>query len=91
MLLTKEVFDYVKPGETIRTVTTKFQTLHDPGEANLKFVAVKGDSGTDWAIYGHRAHNTDNFVARQGDKVTGKDLIQSLCPCTEEVLNLYRF
>lgn len=91
MTITKEIFDQLKPGEIFRVVTTRVQNFRDPMEETLTFVCVKakGD-GIDWAIYAKRAGTYAEDIARYGDKVTSEDNIRSICPCDDEVFNLYR-
>ncbi len=83
-------FNSAEPGEIIRTVTTKYQNVHTTDQP-LTFVVVKGDSGLDWAIYCHYSYQSVDFIRREGDKVTSKENIMSIFPCTEEVYKLYRF
>lgn len=92
MLLTLDLFDMIKPGEMFRVVTTRIQNVHQPMEAELKFVCIK-DPGpnSQWTIYCHDAPSSDEFVKYHGDKVTGEKMITSICPCSPEVLKLYRF
>lgn len=88
-MLTEEIFDALQPGEVIRTVTTKLHNITGKNE-ELLFVAVKGQSGIDWAIYFHFPHYGVEHIKRVGDKVHSKEEILSLCPCTEGVLKKYR-
>lgn len=91
MIITKELFDKIKPGEIFRVVTTRFQNFHEPMEETLTFVCVKakGD-GIDWAIYAKRAGTYVEDIARYGDKVTSEENIRNICPCDDEVFQLYR-
>lgn len=91
MQITKDIFDQVKPGEIFRTVTTRFQNIHDPMGTTLTFACVKGKTGQDWAIYAARAGSLPDDIARYGDKVTSNENIRSLSDCDEEVLALYRY
>lgn len=90
LLLDREIFDSFQEGETMKIVTTRIQTMHSSFRVDLKFVAVKGGAD-DWAIYCHFPYQSDEFVKTNGDKVVGRGLIQSLCPCTPEILDRYRF
>ena len=91
MLLTKKIFDQIPDGEIFRIVTTKIQNVHKPMEAELTFIAKKGDGYPDWTIYCHHSHHDIEFIKEQGDKVMTRQEIQSICPCDEEVYRLYRF
>lgn len=96
-MFTIEEFNSAQPGEILRTVITKYQNFQHVNGKELKFVVVKGDSGHDWAIYGHFAYTEyghpklDEWILWHGDKVTSKENIMSIFPCTEEVYKLYRF
>ena len=56
----------------------------------LKWVAVKGYAD-DWCVYTHFADNDWDFIRRSGDKVTGKENIQKVVPCDEDVFSCYRY
>jgi hypothetical protein len=91
MIITKEIFDQIKPGEIFRVVTTRCQNFHEPMEQTLTFVCVKGkDIGIDWAIYAKRAGTYAEDVARYGDKLHDESNIRAICPCDDEVFQLYR-
>lgn len=90
LVLDKELFDNFRPGEIIKSVTTKIQTMHQPFSLILKFVALKGDIN-DWAIYCHHPHNNDQTITEIGEKVISKGMILSICPCTPDIFALYRF
>lgn len=90
MQITKAIFDEIKPGEIFRVVTTRIQNVSDPMLTKLTFVCVKGKSGIDWAIYCSLGTAHPDDIARYGDKVRDSENIRSICPCDEEVLNLYR-
>lgn len=90
MQLTKAIFAEIKPGEIFRVVTTKYQTVHEPLNAELTFVCVKGKADIDWAIYAGPGSANPSDIARYGDKVTSESSIRNICPCDDEVFNLYR-
>lgn len=90
MLITKEILNQFQPGEIFWTVTTKIQYVHEPMNAELTFVCVKGKSGMDWAIYCSWKGTNPNDIARNGDKVTSERMIRAICPCDDEVFELYR-
>jgi hypothetical protein len=56
----------------------------------LMWVARRG-GGHDWTIYTHWEERGMDYVLKNGDKVTGKDNIQKLVPCTPEAMSMYRF
>lgn len=91
MQITKEIFDQINPGEIFRVVTTRIQAVHEPMGTTLSFVCVKGrDIGIDWAIYAAREGSHPQDIARYGDKVTSVENIRNICPCDDEVFELYR-
>lgn len=90
MQITKDIFDQIAPGEIFRIVTTRIQAIHDPMGTSLAFACVKGKEDIDWAIYAARAGSQPDDIARYGDKVHDKANILSICPCDEEVYDLYR-
>ncbi len=90
LILTKELFDRIQPGEVFRIVTTNLQNFYEPGKMYLKFVCKKGDSGLDWAVYCGKPDKSDLYIATSGDKVHGRETLLSICPCDDEVLKLYR-
>jgi len=90
MLLTTEILNDIKPGEVFRTVTTKIQRMHKPMEAELTFVCKKGHGHNDWAIYCDFPDKDVSSIAKNGNKVASPDIIQSICPCDEEAMKLYR-
>jgi hypothetical protein len=90
MQIDKEIFDSIVDGEIFREVRTRIQAVHDPMKTTLTFVCVKGKSGIDWAIYCSKGGAAED-IARYGDKVKDKENILSICSCTEEVLELYRY
>jgi len=94
MQITKAVFDQIAPGEIFRVVTTRIQDIQEPMDATLTFVCVKAREGHEgtflWAIYAGKGSAHPNDVARYGHKIKDKDNILSICPCDEEVLQLYR-
>lgn len=92
MQITKELWDKIEPGEIFRVVTTRFQRMHEPLKETLKFVCVRSPyEFPSWSIYCQRPNWDDQSIAREGDKVHSKDIIQSICPCDPDVLALYRF
>lgn len=91
MQLTKAIFDLIKPGEIFRVVTTKIQAIQEPFKTELTFVCVKGKyEGVDWAIYAGHSGGMVWDIARYGVKVKEEDNIRNICPCDDEVFQLYR-
>ncbi len=90
MRVTRKVFDAFKPGEPFKIVITRIQNVILPMEATIKFIAKKGDSGLDWAIYYGHPEMDDKTIMTRGDKVHGEETIQSIMPCDAEVFDLYR-
>lgn len=93
MELTKEILEQeIKPGEIFKDVTTRIQRFHEPFRETLRFICKRGDDPqyVSWAIYCHRPENSALWIASWGDKVHSKDIIQSICPCTDEAFALYR-
>ena len=98
-MLTKELLTEIKTSEIFRTVTTRVQNFHEPMIMTLKFVCIKGAIETtepglqfqNWAIYAGLPEQSDDHIARHGDKVRGLLNIQSICPCDEGAFELYRF
>lgn len=91
MEITKKVFDQIDNGEIFRVVITRIQRFHEPYDRTLKFVCVKGAIGIDWAIYAGSEENTNEQLKVLGDKVSSPDIIRSICPCDDEIFNLYRY
>ena len=56
---------------------------------DLRWVAVRGRIH-DWTIYVHRATNTIQQVATNGDKVLFEENIRGLVPCDDESYEMYR-
>ena len=55
----------------------------------LRWIAKRGGIH-DWAIYIHFNTYTVDDVARNGDKVSGKENIKKLVPCDDEAFEMYR-
>lgn len=57
----------------------------------LRWVAVKGDGSTDWAIYVHwTGEHNDEWIARNGQKVLSFCNIEGMVKCTLEAREKYR-
>jgi hypothetical protein len=91
MQITKAIFDQLNAGEIFRVVTTRIQSFHEPMKVTLTFVCVKGKAGIDWAIYAGNVWDHPNNIAREGDKVNEEENIRGICPCDDEVFQLYRY
>lgn len=90
MILTLKLLQQIQPGEVFKIVTTKYQTVHNPGVSELKFLCIKGHGYDDWAIYSGYSYNSDETIKKNGDKVMQENNIRSICPCTDGAYNLYR-
>lgn len=92
--LTEEQFKALPRGEIFATgvIPNSPEGLFmTSGGGELRWVAKKGGGYDDWAIYCHWATQTESEVASNGDKVTMKENIKKLVPCTDAVLKLYRY
>lgn len=90
MSMTKEIFEAIPNGAAFRVVTTHIQNVYEPMKRYLKLVCKKSDVGIDWAIYCHTTEKSIDWILQHGDKVHGEETIRSVCPCTDEVFQLYR-
>jgi hypothetical protein len=90
MTITKEIFDQIKPGEIFRVVTTKIGGDHSPNDIEMTFVCAKGKSGIDWSVFASRGGGQPWDIARYGDKLSSEENIRNICPCDDEVFQLYR-
>lgn len=90
MHLTKAIFEHIPPGRIFRVVTTHLQNVFQPFSMEVTFVCVKGKSGIDWAIYHAPSGNHPAGISQYGDKVTSEANIRNICPCDDEVFQLYR-
>jgi hypothetical protein len=94
MQITKAIFDQINPGEIFWIVKTRLQAVENPMEDTLTFVCVKSKEGYEgrfeWAMYWDAGHGQPFDIARYGHKVRGEENIRSLCPCNDEVFQLYR-
>ncbi len=57
---------------------------------NIKWIAKKG-YGDDWAIYCHWSFTSDEFIERNGDKVTTELYIKRCVECDDTVFKKYRY
>ena len=86
-LLEKAAFDKLPDDTVFKVITTKLHTVeHDQ---LLKFVCKKGQAN-DWAIYWGLPTEHDIDISRHGNKVQSIENVLCLCPCSIEVLNVYR-
>jgi hypothetical protein len=91
-MLTLEKFQLLPPGKVFAKgeIEDSQEGLNmTGGEGMLKWVAKKGWAN-DWCVYTHYAHFYWEYIESNGDKVCGKENIQKVVPCTEEVFELYR-
>lgn len=93
MKLTKKEFEKLpfdtifKKGEIDNSPTGLY--MNNLG-GKLKWVAKKG-AINDWCIYTYWNDKTYDYVEQNGDKVHDDKNIKILVPCTDEVLDLYRY
>ena len=91
MVLNIRIFnEEIQHGEVFKVVVTKIHSVHEPFKAELKFVCKKG-GGNDWAIYAGKSDQSVEWIKAHGQKVTSERNIQGICPCTPDVLELYRY
>lgn len=55
-----------------------------------KWVAIRGGIW-DWAIYFGYAGESNEFIAKQGDKLHDKNIIRELVHCDDEAFGMYRY
>ena len=91
-MLTKAILEAMP----LDTVFAGGETTDDPDGINmtcsrdqLRWMAVRGWT-FDWVIYCHWAKHEYDWIARNGDKVTGEHNIRKLVPCDDEAYALYR-
>ena len=86
-----EVFNKLNKGEIFRIVTTRVQNVYDPMGTMLTFACIKGRGDVnDWAIYAGLPDKPIHTIAHLGDKVFTETEIKDLCPCDDNVYQLYR-
>ncbi len=92
MGLTKERFDQIPPGDIFRIVSQRVNENgdFDPSRPMTKFVCFKSKDGKWWDIRSALGTAHADDIARYGEELNGKEAILSICPCDEEVLELYR-
>lgn len=78
------------------TIFATGETTDDANGANmtgsgqaLKWIATRGGIH-DWAIYIHKAENSDQWIKAHGDKVHNRETVKKLVPCDDEALAMYR-
>ena len=94
-ILTLQQLKDMKP----RSVFALGDIIDSPEGANvagtgktMKWVAVRGIIH-DWTIYTDNPYSPQESyeaIARMGDKIHNKEIIQKLVPCDEEALKMYR-
>lgn len=88
-VLTRQQFALIPAGTVFKIVTTCLQSIEQPMKKTLKFICKKGKAN-DWAIYYGEQSLHDYQISITGNKVRSYEHIQEICPCTPEVLSLYR-
>ena len=73
--------------------------IREDGTVKIKWVAVRGGIH-DWSIYSSLClcpNGTEHLgigwikIAKLGEKITNKEVIQKLVPCTDEAFKMYRY
>ncbi len=93
IMMTIEQFEQIPAGEVFRKGEIKDDATgyNATGSGKmLKFVAVKGGSGFDWAIYVGWSDWGYERIREGGDKVRGEKNITNIVGCTPAVLARYR-
>lgn len=92
--LTSKDLETLKPGTVIAHGTVPnspdwvYMTDSNIGRS-LMWVAIMGYAH-DWTMYIHWADSGLAFVKTNGDKISNRDNVRMLVPCTEEALKNYR-
>ena len=95
MIMTLTELESIPSGAVFAEGTTTndpegvYMTDHRRGD-KLKWVAKKGGI-LDWAIYCDWAEATREHCISNGQKVTSRDNIRKLVPCTDEMMKVYRY
>lgn len=91
-MLTLQQLKDMKPYTIFATGTTTDNiagvNMTGSGQA-LRWVATRG-AIHDWAIYIHKASNTEEWIKNQGDKLYNRDIVKELVPCDDAALEMYR-
>ena len=56
----------------------------------IRWVAKRGDTFHDWAIYYHLPDKSIGWICQQGDKCFTESVIKRLVPCSKKAYALYR-
>lgn len=86
-MLDFETYQYI-PNVTVffeRVVIDK-----ELSDKDVRLIAKKGSAKDDWAMYYGPSDDNPNRIIHYGIKMSDRQLVQKLMPCTDEVLELYR-
>jgi len=86
--LTEKDLILMVPGKLFASETGIYPDL---ASRQIRWVAARGKGMHDWAMYYGRISQSIEHIARYGDKIFDKDLIQKMVPCTKKAYALYRF
>ena len=86
--LTLKYLKEIKPGTIFKSGITNDPRL--VRNMDLRWVAVRGIIH-DWAIYYHKITNSNEMIAKEGDKCFMEEVIKELVPCDEEAYKMYRY
>lgn len=84
-----ESHSIIAQGEATNSPEDIFMTDSDIGRG-MRWVAKRGLID-DWAIYIHWNEHDIDYIKKHGIKLTGKDNIKKLVPCTPEAFERYRY
>lgn len=77
------------PGTYLATGSVLDFRLHEYGE--MKWVAVKLESGTQWVIFYSFPDRSEGQIIDEGHKVESFEIVRSLVDCDNQVLDSYFF
>lgn len=89
MQITKAIFDQIAPNEIFWIVITRLLSGEEGIHSKLTYVCTKGKSGQDWGIRSNLGSALPDDIARYGQEVRDLEQVRFLCPCDDEVLQLY--
>ena len=88
-----ERLNALKPGEVFQWGETvdSLKGINWTGSGRkLRWVAVSGRTGGDWAIYAYWAEAEYYAITQYGDQIHDLDTVRNLVPCANEALARYR-
>jgi hypothetical protein len=87
-MLTEKKLLEMKPNGIIGNGTGTYPEVYN-GE--IRWVALRGEGMHDWCIYYGYPQMSIEEIARMGDKMFTRSVIERLVPCDEDAWSLYRF